>query len=252
MSSHLLHHQQCPKCAAIGKDRNNDNLGIYSDGHHYCFSCGYFVPSDKIARFKRAQNEVRERDLNSAIALPTDVTTVIPTEAELWIRQYEIPTTTLKKHLVVWSERWQRLIFPYFINGELVAWQGRYFGDNPETKRKKKWFSQGQLDEILYVLNAKATSLCLVEDIVSAIKLEPYVAVSPLFGSVISNKRLLRIAKFYSNIIIWLDPDKQKEAMQFAENARTLGLQATVVLSSKDPKEHTKEEIEQYLCLNPK
>jgi twinkle protein len=31
-------HQQCPLCAAEGHDNGHDNLGIYPDGHAYCFA----------------------------------------------------------------------------------------------------------------------------------------------------------------------------------------------------------------------
>ena len=33
--STFLHHQPCPACGS------KDNLGVYSDGHVYCFGCGY-------------------------------------------------------------------------------------------------------------------------------------------------------------------------------------------------------------------
>jgi twinkle protein len=36
----LIDKGQCPKCAAAGNDTSGDNLGIYDDGHTYCFSCG--------------------------------------------------------------------------------------------------------------------------------------------------------------------------------------------------------------------
>lgn len=34
--------KQCPECAANGRDNSKDNLAIYSDGHGFCFSCGYY------------------------------------------------------------------------------------------------------------------------------------------------------------------------------------------------------------------
>ena len=41
MSSNLIRHEQCPKCAQEGRDNAGDNLGIYDDGHNHCFSCNY-------------------------------------------------------------------------------------------------------------------------------------------------------------------------------------------------------------------
>lgn len=37
-SSKLLHRIQCPRCNEEGRDRGKDNLGVYSDGHLYCFA----------------------------------------------------------------------------------------------------------------------------------------------------------------------------------------------------------------------
>ena len=34
--SKFLHHNPCPQCGS------KDNLGVYDDGHMYCFGCGYY------------------------------------------------------------------------------------------------------------------------------------------------------------------------------------------------------------------
>ena len=163
--SHILRHECCPKCRAIGKDRNNDNLGIYSDGHHWCFSCGYYLPANPIQRIKNKIQDVKP--VYKGVALPADFGNEIPKDAYEWLKQYDIADATIKKNLIGWSEYRQRLIFPYFIDGELVAWQGRYFGNDPIKIKKQKWFSIGQLEEILYVIGAKSTTICLVEYIVT-------------------------------------------------------------------------------------
>lgn len=38
-SSEFLRHAPCPECGS------KDNLGIYTDGHGYCFGCGYYLPA---------------------------------------------------------------------------------------------------------------------------------------------------------------------------------------------------------------
>ena len=42
MSSYFLHNEPCPKCREKGKDRHGNNLGVFSDGHVRCWSCGYY------------------------------------------------------------------------------------------------------------------------------------------------------------------------------------------------------------------
>lgn len=39
---------QCPKCASNGADNSGDNLGVYDDGHSYCFSCQYFEKGESM------------------------------------------------------------------------------------------------------------------------------------------------------------------------------------------------------------
>src|SRR5258705_2915963 len=41
-SSKLLRFERCPECASRGLDTSGDNLGVYDDGHSYCFSCEYY------------------------------------------------------------------------------------------------------------------------------------------------------------------------------------------------------------------
>ena len=66
--SFVLDKVRCPKCAAAGKDKHNDNLAIYSDGHHYCFSCGYykhgqnvFTPSNKAPQKSKIEKDTFKR-----------------------------------------------------------------------------------------------------------------------------------------------------------------------------------------------
>ena len=44
MGSKVTHKAQCPRCASKGEDKNKDNLGIFDDGHTYCFKCQYYTP----------------------------------------------------------------------------------------------------------------------------------------------------------------------------------------------------------------
>lgn len=38
--SHCIQHEPCPECGS------KDNLARYSDGHGYCFGCGYYERGD--------------------------------------------------------------------------------------------------------------------------------------------------------------------------------------------------------------
>lgn len=108
----------------------------------------------------------------------------------------------------MWSQKRQLLIFPYYINNVLKAWQGRYFGPNINHP---KWITYGNIQDFEYYIG-KQTQICIiVEDIISAIKVSKCQQALPIFGSHLSTKKLLTIRNKCSEIVIWLDPDKQKK-----------------------------------------
>lgn len=238
--SHLVSQEQCPKCKELGKDRNGDNLAVYSDGHKWCYSCGYHVSASGVAKIQAAMGAGTITSAKS-IGLPEDVEFQLPEKCWTWLRQYSISKGDVIRHKVMWSESWKRLIFPYFDTTGLLAWQGRYFGDDP---KKGKWFSQGDLKNILHICGpAKGSTLVLVEDIVSAIRVGHLMPCMPVFGSHVSVRTLLRIAQFYEKTVIWLDKDKQIDSVKFSNNARLCNLQSTSVITEKDPKEYPTQEL---------
>lgn len=45
-SSKAVSKEQCPECAKHGRDRSQDNLVVYDDGHKYCYACSTYIPGD--------------------------------------------------------------------------------------------------------------------------------------------------------------------------------------------------------------
>ncbi len=240
--SHCIRHEQCPECAKLGNDRNGDNLAIYADGSEYCFSCGYYRKASGVQTFRKAAPKTDRR-----IQLPHDSTPDLPTRALEYLDQYALTDHECKLNHLLWSEYWNRLIFPYFDDAlELNAWQGRSFDINS----KAKWFSQGDLVDFIYLRgNKQSKTVVLTEDIISAIKVARinHLATSPLFGSHVSTKRLLRLNKFYDRIYVWLDYDKMKYSLEVSKTARTLGIDCQSIITEKDPKEYNTKEIHEWL-----
>lgn len=241
--SYVVEHQKCPECSKHGRDRTGDNLAIYADGGAYCFSCGYYQSAKGSKRFYTDTGRNTK-----TLTIPSDCTDIIPQRGRDFLGKYGFSGYDIALNNILWSDYYQRLIFPIIIEGELLAWQGRYLGDEP---KKAKWFSQGDIDKITYILgNPYIDNLILVEDILSAIKISTTGKhkAMPIFGSHISVKRLLTIKRFCGmNITIWLDRDKAKESMDFAYLARNLGMTARTVITEKDPKEYFKQEIIEIL-----
>lgn len=255
MTSYVVKKQQCPKCKSLGKDNSHDNLVSYSDGHSFCFSCGFGVYPDKTRIFKETnlrQETPTKKDMQEqSLLLPEDSTTIYPEIARNWVKQYEITENDLLLHNTVWSNSIQRLIFPvYYDDSSLIAWQGRYFGTNEEIKKKQKWFGRGNLKDTFNFLGS-GNKLILTEDIVSAIKVSKCgVMAMPLYGCSIGRERFKRLYTRFGReveVSVWLDADKRKEAIQEAKLGRLCGLNTTTIFTDLDPKEIKYEEIKKYL-----
>lgn len=231
--THCLRHEACPECRKIGNDRSGNNLGVYSDGHSYCYRCGYHSNRTRVTNTTTSS-------LSHTIVLPADVTTELPYEARQWLNKYELTRLDISRNHVMWSEKYSRIVFPYFNETELLAWQGRYIG---EDKTKAKWFSQGKIHEIIHPLQVKNRFAILVEDIVSAIKVSKICGAIPIFGSSVSTKQILRLKSIVDEVWFWLDPDMRGKSLKLAHISNTLGLTAHTIFSDKDPKEHSHEEI---------
>jgi hypothetical protein len=248
--SHLVIKVRCPECARLGKDRNSDNFAVYSDGHKHCFSCGYTVSVNKVISFKREDIPSSVTD-TSTIFLPSDSCTVYPDRAVKWMEQYELTRIDMMNHNVVWSDMYQRLIFPIYGSIGLLAWQGRSFSlDNMAVAKIAKWYTKGNIGDVMHILG-KGDRIVLTEDIVSAIKVSKCcVKAMPLFGSFVGVTRFKRLYVLFGNnfeVALWLDPDKRKEALKETKLGRVHGLVTRIIFSDKDPKEHSWQDIKNII-----
>lgn len=246
MESWLLRHEACPECRKNGKDKAGNNLGVYSDGHTYCFSCGVSNASfsSRIANFDKTSTAEKVEQI---VTLPEDCSFTYPKRAFKWIEQYELSNNDLLTNGVLWSDKHQRLIFPVYGDYKLLAYQGRYFGAD---LNEQKWFGRGNLKNVFHFLGKNETKLVLVEDIVSAIKVGHIMQTMPLFGSAISIERFKRIkflVKPQTEVMIWLDKDKAKEALRFQRRGSLCGLNTRVIITEKDPKENSYGTIRQLV-----
>jgi hypothetical protein len=145
------------------------------------------------------------------------------------------------------------LVFPFIVAGSLYAYQGRYFpttNDVPSGKKPPKWLSRGRIHEFLYTLQASTKGLIIVEDPLSAIKLQKFGYSScPLFGSSITQtqKKCLMFSG-YTDLTIWLDRDKLKESYKYSKELTDIGFNCRVVTTENDPKEIPHEQFERILA----
>lgn len=241
--SHVISKSRCPKCQLTGNDRSGNNLAEYSDSHFFCFRCGYYIPSTTTQRIKHALSREMPSTCQSDHSLPEDVQLATYGEGYIWLYQYGITTTEIISNRIMWSEERKLLCFPLLVNQEVVAWQARNF--NPE--KSYKYLTKGNVQDN-YFLFGNGNTIALVEDVVSAIKVSRHgVYGVPVLGSVISSKTIQRLTHISDNFLIWLDPDKQKEAIKYSSQLRQMGYNCSTILSDKDPKEHTDDYIKDKL-----
>ena len=236
LTSYVVSREACPECRKKGNDRHGDNLAVYSDGHKYCFACGFGGGNRKI--------EITDDKPATSIHLPSDVCQEFPAAAQEYLKRYRLGRLDIQQHHIMWSEYWSRIIFPYFDQNGLLAWQGRYIGID---KDKKKWYTNGMVHEIIHPINVTAHHAVLVEDIISAIAVSKITGSIPLFGSHVSPRMAARLSNVIDSAVIWLDPDMRTKSVKFARLLELYSIKTQVVFTDKDPKEYTTEEIKYYL-----
>lgn len=244
--ANFTQHRECPQCRSDGNDRAGNNLGVYSDGSAYCFKCGYYVPADLSHRMRKG-DPTGHLEVKKQLCLPEDSDSTLPRLVRDYLDKFGLTQQDIQQNTILWSERWQRVIFPYFDSTGLLGWQGRYLGLD---KTKPKWYSQGDLKSILHIVgNQKSNTCVIVEDVISAIKVGHLqtVAASPLFGSHLSATRILQLKHLYDTLLIWLDPDMRVKSSKFAQQVLQLGLNCRTIYSEVDPKECSDMEVKEYI-----
>lgn len=257
----FVKHTNCPQCGS------RDNLGIYSDGSCWCFGCHYHRSGSFL-------DKIQEDGHSNTIAihrpLPDDCGSHFSPSAVSWLTQYGLGMEEYIKRNVLFSPRRNQIIFTW---PGINLWQARnldreYVDKDGNTKKLSKYFTSGDHTNICPIYfnscDVSASSLVLVEDAVSAIKLaasstpaantsargleDHAIDAMPLLGTHLPIKKINSL-KGYKRVVVWLDPDKGKEAVKLANHLSLAGFEAKVVFTEKDPKETSYESI-RILCFN--
>lgn len=238
--SFFLRHESCPRCGS------KDNLGVWSDGHKWCFGCHYYEASpESIETYKTRMEHFTNHDIEAPELDTSDFHPAIPDEALAWLRKYGISDTEIKHYELCWNRKTSSLVFPVFNSRKkLVYYQERYFGPD---KDKPKYITRGsKTQQLMYIINNNfPKTLVLVEDYVSAIKVSRYCSASPLLGSNISSRASKWVAERFNRVRLWLDMDKAVESLR--EASRLPVNDVRVVLTPLDPKEYSTGEIVKIL-----
>ena len=250
--SKCIRHEPCPKCGPQA-DGAGDNLGVFDDGHKWCFACGYYVASSGIVSIAdlRARLNSRQSSLQGLpLRLPDDYTCILPAHALAWLQKYGLTDEELNHNHIGWSHFYQRIIFPVYDDQKnLLMWQGRYCPDPAGAHGKRsKYFSQGSVEDVFAIYGNQSTpQVCAVEDAVSAIKVGRTMAALCLWGSELSVRRIRTLSRMYERLFIWLDFDKAHHSAKCAVKARPYFTAVSGIYTQKDPKEYSTEEIVKWM-----
>lgn len=217
------YHTACTHCSS------SDAMYVYPDNSTFCFSCRFSNKSSKYT-----PNVVRETE-DEKLELPTGCTQDYDERAVWWFVKYGLDVEDMIKHGLLWYDIREQLIFPFYDgSGTLVAWQARNF--NPRSKAKA--FTKGNIKEIFPIYKGN-DKLVLVEDCVSAIKVNKYAGLStmPLLGSGLSKNKLPTLINNYKHIYVWLDSNMLHNAKQIANQVSIIGGSSSVIFTERDPKE---------------
>lgn len=246
-------HIKCPWCAS--SDAFSVSLVRIKNKPaelHKCFSCGRAkVVSTKLLPRGRVKQKLKQ-------PLPRGNADVLPEAAIEWLASFELGKRDILIRGMMWNNYFQRLLIPIRTKvGELVASQGRdIFG-----KTQMKWLTFGNPIPYYtpYNMNYKDRSpaipdtLIIVEDMISAIKLDRYAPTVALLGTSLPKDKEAFIAQLpYKKAIVWLDSDSAgRVGAQKAIKTLQKYFRIRQIITDEDPKcikhERLKELLSGYL-----
>jgi len=245
------------ECSQHKKDKALIITRRASGWQYYCHRCGLrgfrsvsgLSPAQTISFINKEDLQTNPYQTN--VRLPKDFTRLLPPAGMFWLRKYGITPKEIQHYIIGYSPFLDRVILPVYQEGVLRYWQGRNVGQI--TKERPKYINIRERGRTgTYFIgdthdNQQSEAFVLVEDILSAIKLNRTCRAIALLYAYISDDLILSIPAD-NKIYIWLDSNKFKEALGFLRRCHTLGrARAVIVFTEADPKECSISEIKKQL-----
>jgi len=229
---------ECPKCGA------KRGLAEYDNGE-YCHACHEFTGLTK-SLIKRLDVQTQKKELE----LPKCKPAIWPEEAKEWIYKYLEPKEAIVPYF--WSDEYQRIVFPS--NCGKAAWMRRVEETN-RPEYKPKWLFVGD-KEVVFKYGERRNhsygvidSVCLVEDVISAIKVSEVMDCIALGGTQIKDNVYSYIGDSgYSKVYVFLDGDEAgRKGAEFIRKRLALLYDTIIIRGNKDPKEMSLDQIKDLL-----
>ena len=228
----------CPYC--------NSQTGYQSfDDGQYCHKCH--------RQTKEKQLKLKSETIKVSKKLQ-DYSLNIPKLGMNYLKKYRITDKSIKRFKIGWSEEFQRLVFPYYLDYDYkFSWMRDPTGlkypkwlYNKGRKDMPYWFHHGDL----YVHDncQHFNSLIITEDVISAIRCYEGYDILALGGTNFEKESISEIILQYNRIILWLDGDKagRTAAKKFCKKWSPWR-EVIDIRTKKDPKEFSTNEIKEIL-----
>ncbi len=193
---HLISTGSCPFC---NSGNNTPCFATYSDGYK-CFSCG------------KQKNDAKY-DFQQAVIIPKNPQLIQLTSNVCefsnnvlqWLYNYYIFEKEIKAYNIYYTftkdKTEESLVFYPNVKPDSTFWQQRFFPS-------KRFLTFGNKQELQIMPNIGSKLIVLVEDYISAIRVNEYANVLCLWGVHVTHHMLKVLQNFDMSIAIWLDPDR--------------------------------------------
>lgn len=242
--------------ARVSHDCGTDASMLVShkaDGYHaWCFRCGEGgfkrkepTLQDMVDMQRRAGED---RALRRSVSLPVPMDTSVrewPREARLWLYKAGLHDGLIQSLGIYFHRPTQRVVLPVVEDGQVTYWQARAVMKGQEPK-----YLNPQVDrDTVLPRFGSGPRIVLTEDFLSAARVGQVTEAWSLLGTNLKDPVLSRLVRDGRPVDVWLDPDKagRKAAASITKALRTLGIEARNIISRRDPKLLSTEELKECL-----
>lgn len=233
--------QECPHCGSSTGYQEYERSA-------WCFKC------HKLTWLKRDDDYIAPVRVKQIFeGLPMNSTHTLPATAIAWLKKYNVTDEQIDLYRFMYAREIdnhgkvykERLIIPsYDKHGNLRSFQARALLPNDDTK----YISSGDLSYMFWSRQVETEVLCIVEDAISAVRVGEVISCVALGGTNVNDEKLYKLIKQNRPLVVWLDGDKPGQAAS-RKLINRLGPLAKggvkSVISSKDPKAYTVDEIKE-------
>lgn len=170
-----------------------------------------------------------------------------PNGASLWCFKAGLSRADIGRLGIYYHVPSDRVVVPVLDGlGGSLFYQARAY----QKGRMPKYLGPSPRPPRLLARWGSSISPTLTEDMLSAIKIGTVAEGLCLFGTHISDHIIAYLLKRGGVVNVWTDPDPagRRAAAKIGKQLRAYGLTVRDILSTRDPKLHTRDEIKELLC----